>query len=183
MQQAIFLDRDGVIIENQAAYVRSWADVEIFPQALVALRRLAELPYKIMIVTNQSVVGRGIIELAAAEALNQRLVEVIEQAGGRIDGVYMCPHAPETRCACRKPQPGLITEARNDWHIDLSRSIMVGDAVTDMQAGLAAGVGHLIMVTTGRGRVQLQQVDQDLRAKITIFESLQAYVEDLLINL
>lgn len=176
------MDRDGVIIENQAAYVRSWADVEIFPQALIALRMLAKLPHKIIIVTNQSVVGRGIIELAAAKALNQRLVDVIDQAGGRIDAVYMCPHAPETRCTCRKPQPGLIVEAQNDWNLDLSGSIMVGDAVTDMQAGLAAGVDHLVMVTTGRGSAQLPQLDEHLRTKIAVFESLHAFVEDLPIN-
>ena len=94
MHPAIFLDRDGVIIENQPAYVRSWDDVQFIPQALVALARLRDSLFKIVIVTNQSAIGRGQITLSEADSINRRLVQVIEKAGGRIDGVFMCPHAP-----------------------------------------------------------------------------------------
>src|SRR5690606_36103474 len=95
MHPAIFLDRDGVIIENRPAYVRSWEDVEIFPQALTALARVCKSPYKIVIVTIQSGVGPGLIQMETAEEINRRLVREIEKAGGRIDAVLMCPHAPE----------------------------------------------------------------------------------------
>ena len=89
MNPAIFLDRDGVIIENVDTYVRSWSDVVIYPEAIRALSRLSETAYKIIIVTNQSVVGRGIISVSDAQAINQRLIQIIEQSGGRIDGIYM----------------------------------------------------------------------------------------------
>ena len=154
LQPAIFLDRDGVIIENRANYVRSWADVTIFEPAVAALARIRHAPYKIIIVTNQSAVGRGIISLETAWAINDRLVQEIEKRNGRVDAVYMCPHAPTDNCHCRKPQPGLLLQAAADHQIDLTRSWMIGDALTDLQAGRAAGVAEVVLLQTGRGATQ-----------------------------
>ena len=154
MQPAIFLDRDGVIIQNRPNYVRSWQDVEIIPGSLEALAQLRDSPFKIVIITNQSAVGRGIISLATVEEINRRLVSEIERVGGRVDAVYICPHKPSDRCTCRKPEPGLIQQAAADLSLDLSRSILVGDALTDLQAGRAAGVGSVALVRTGRGQEQ-----------------------------
>jgi len=156
MQPAIFLDRDGVIIENCPEYVRSWDDVQIFDQALAALARIRHSPYLIVGVTNQSAIGRGIISLAQAHSINARLVETIMHAGGRMDGIYMCPHAPEENCSCRKPQPGLLLQAAQELGVDLNRSIMIGDALTDVLAGQAAGVNQTALVLTGRGYAQSQ---------------------------
>ena len=153
---AVFLDRDGVIVENVDAYVQSWNDIIFLPSALEALRKLSASDYKIIMVTNQSAVGRGIITLAQAQDINQKVVDVIREWGGRIDGVYMCPHAPHEHCDCRKPLPGLILQAAAGHCIDLARSFAVGDALTDIQAGQAAGILHNILVKTGRGGGQLQ---------------------------
>jgi D-glycero-D-manno-heptose 1,7-bisphosphate phosphatase len=153
-QPAIFLDRDGVIIENRPSYVRSWADVYIYPQALEALALAGRTAYKILLVTNQSAVGRGIISRETADDINRRLVDEIKSAGGRIEVVFMCPHRPEDNCACRKPQPGLLHQAADSLHLDLSRSLMIGDALTDLAAGQAAGVRQTILVKTGRGTTQ-----------------------------
>jgi D-glycero-D-manno-heptose 1,7-bisphosphate phosphatase len=155
MVPALFLDRDGVIIENRPGYVRSWSDVLIYPQALYALSKIASTSYKIFIVTNQSPIGRGLMTKAAADSINTRLLREIRDAGGRIDGVFMCPHAPQKDCDCRKPRPGLIYQAARTHLIDLSHSILVGDALTDIQAGQAAGLGTLALVLTGRGAAQL----------------------------
>lgn len=155
-QPAIFLDRDGVVIENCSRYVRSWADVEIFPQALDALAAVRDAPRRIVLVTNQSAVGRGIISHETAEAINDQLLDVIRRAGGRVDAVYMCPHGPDDGCGCRKPRPGLLLQAAADLNIDLDRSIMIGDALSDVQAGQAAGVAQAILLRTGRGRDQEQ---------------------------
>lgn len=152
-QPAIFLDRDGVIIENCSNYVRSWADVAIFPQAIAALAAIHDCPYRIVLVTNQSAVGRGHITLATATAINDRLLAHVRAAGGRIDAVYMCPHGPDDGCDCRKPQPGLLLQAAEELGIDLSRSVMIGDALSDVMAGQAAGV-RAVLLRTGRGRVQ-----------------------------
>jgi len=154
MHPAVFLDRDGVIIENRPAYVRDWSEVTFYPQALDALARAYASPYKFVIVTNQSAIGRGIMTLARAQELNQKLVAAIEQHGGRIDGVYMCPHAPEAGCACRKPEPELILQAAQELSLDLGRSILIGDALSDILAGQAAGVQRNVLVRTGRGASQ-----------------------------
>ena len=157
MHPAIFLDRDGVIIENHANYIRKWADVVFYPKALAALARMYSSPYKIIIVTNQSVVGRNIISKQAAMAINQQILKVITAAGGRIEGIYMCPHAPQDQCDCRKPNPGLLLQAAKDLDIDLQSSAMIGDAWSDLLAGQNAGVGHLILVLTGRGEEQASE--------------------------
>lgn len=155
MRPAIFLDRDGVVIENRPNYVRRWEDVAIFPAAVQALTQWASSPYRVVFVTNQSAVGRGLITLAQAEAINRRLLALLTKSGCRVDGVLMCPHAPEANCACRKPRPGLLLEAARTWEIDLSRSMMIGDAWSDLQAGQAAGVTRVGLVKTGRGQQQL----------------------------
>jgi D-glycero-D-manno-heptose 1,7-bisphosphate phosphatase len=154
MYPAILLDRDGVIIENRPKYVRSWKDVAIFPQAVSALSRVRSSPYKIILVTNQSAIGRGIISYQEAEAINKRLIARLERAGCRIDGVFMCPHAPEAQCACRKPQPGLILQAVQSLSLDISRSWMIGDAWSDLLAGYRAGIHQNVLVRTGRGQEQ-----------------------------
>lgn len=157
MHPAIFLDRDGVIIENRQNYVRSWSDVAIYPGALKVLAEISTTPNKVIIVTNQSVVGRGFISLAEAEAINKRLVERIVAAGGRVDGVFMCPHRPEDMCYCRKPRPGLLLQAQRALLLNMDRSIMIGDALSDLQAAQAAGVGRCALVRTGRGKIQALQ--------------------------
>jgi D-glycero-D-manno-heptose 1,7-bisphosphate phosphatase len=162
MYPAIFLDRDGVIIENRPAYVRSWADVEVFPEALAALARIRNHPYKIVMVTNQSGVGRGLIPAATVDEINRRLLSAVEAAGGHIDAVFTCPHRPEDACDCRKPQPGLLLQAAKALSLDLGRSIMIGDALSDLRAGQAAGVKKLALVKTGRGAKQALLPASDL---------------------
>lgn len=180
MIPAIFLDRDGVIIQNRDTYVRAWSDVEFLPNALQALARLAASHYSIVLVTNQSVVGRGIISLQKATEINARVVENILQAGGRIDGVFMCPHAPDDHCDCRKPRPGLLNQAAQLLSIDLSRSIMIGDALTDIQAGKNAGVEIAILVRTGRGEVQRELPQATALQPFIICEDLSTAVKTIL---
>lgn len=179
MLPAIFLDRDGVIIENRPNYVRSWNEVVIYPQALEALVKLNSSPYKIVIITNQSAVGRGIIPLEVAWDINRRLVEVIEKAGGRVDGIFMCPHAPDEGCDCRKPKPGLFFQAARDLSIDLQRSIMIGDALSDLLAGQAAGIPRTALVLTGRGTEQTELPPHPGLEPYQVFESLAEALEDI----
>lgn len=154
LQPAVFLDRDGVINQNRASYVLSWADVVFLPGSVAALARLAGYPFKVVVVTNQSAVGRGLLAPEGLAAINTGLVRSIIAAGGRIDAVYACPHRPDEGCDCRKPRPGMLLQAAAELGIDLRRSYMVGDAVTDVEAALAVGCQPL-MVRTGRGESQL----------------------------
>lgn len=177
---AIFLDRDGVINENRANYVRRWADVEIFPQALTALAKAAASPYKIIVVTNQSAVGRGIITLAQANEINQRLLAEVRQHGGRVDAAYICPAAPHENAPCRKPQPGMLQQAAADHALDLSQSYMVGDALTDIAAGRNAGVQAAFLVRTGRGLAQLQLPQAQQHQPLMVFDDLTAVIDHIL---
>jgi len=180
MFPAVFLDRDGVIIENVHTYVRSWDDVAFLPGSLEALARLAAGPYKVVMVTNQSAVGRGILQLAQAEAINVRIVETIHQLGGRVDGAYICPHGPQDGCDCRKPLPGLLLRAAAELDIDLANSIMVGDALTDLQAGQAAGVKRSFLVLTGRGQEQAALLGAAQLASGGVFPDLAAVLAEWL---
>lgn len=180
MYPAIFLDRDGVIIENRQNYVRSWADVSIFPQALEAIAQLSKSNYKVVIVTNQSGVGRGLIPLEVANEINRKLLAKITASGGRIDGVFMCPHAPADNCNCRKPAPGLLLQAAEALSLDLSHSVMIGDALTDLQAGVAAGVKQVMLVRTGRGADQETLPAAAQLGPFPAYENLTAAIADLL---
>lgn len=174
---AIFLDRDGVIIENRDAYVRSWDDVEIFESAIDTLIGIEHFPYLIVIVTNQSAVGRGIITFEQAVEINDRLVSIIRDRGGRVDGVYICPHSPTDRCDCRKPKPGMLLSAAQALDIDLENSIMVGDALTDLEAGIQAGVKDTILLETGRGLLQASLPQAEEYKSSLRFPDLTAAVE------
>jgi D-glycero-D-manno-heptose 1,7-bisphosphate phosphatase len=148
---AIFLDRDGVIIENRADYVKSVAEVRFIPGALAALARVARLgAHRLVIVTNQSAIGRGLMTPAAAEAVNAYVRQQTEAAGGRLDGLFVCPHRPDAGCDCRKPAPGLLLQAAAALDLDLTASVMIGDALSDVHAAHAAGA-HALLVRTGLG--------------------------------
>lgn len=180
MDSAVFLDRDGVIIQNRENYVCSWNDVEFLPSALNALERLSQTSYKIIVVTNQSAIGRGIITLQEAEAINRRIIKEIEKSGGRVDLFLTCPHAPEAHCLCRKPQPGLIQKAAEQLSIDLESSALIGDALTDIQAGSAAGIKTLILVKTGRGREQLLLAQTIVQPHFLIADHLLSAIDIIL---
>jgi D-glycero-D-manno-heptose 1,7-bisphosphate phosphatase len=156
---AIFLDRDGVIVENRADYIKSLDEVRILPGALAALASAAGLDCRIIVVTNQSVIGRGLLSEAGLRAINASLDAAIRAAGGRIDAWYFCPHHPDNGCACRKPKPGMLLDAAADWNLDLAASVLIGDAVTDLQAARAAGA-QAIMVRTGLGHGQTAALSQ-----------------------
>jgi D-glycero-D-manno-heptose 1,7-bisphosphate phosphatase len=154
--RALLLDRDGVICENRADYVRRPEQFRFLPGALGALVALSRAGYKLIVVTNQSMVGRGIVPRAGLEAVHRLMRDEVERAGGAITDVLACEHAPGAGCPCRKPQAGLILEAlrRHDLGADL---YMVGDHTDDVTAALRAAV-RPIHVETGRGRASRVRV-------------------------
>jgi D-glycero-D-manno-heptose 1,7-bisphosphate phosphatase len=137
--RAVLLDRDGVINRRRPGHVRSWAEFEFLPGALEALRRLRVAGERVLVLTNQSVVGRGLIAAAQLDEIHRRMCAAVEGAGGRIDAVLACVHSPAERCGCRKPAPGLFVHAAEALGVDLGRSLMIGDAWTDVEAARAAG--------------------------------------------
>jgi D-glycero-D-manno-heptose 1,7-bisphosphate phosphatase len=159
-QAAVFLDRDGVINRNRPDYVRRWEQFEFLPGALEALRDLAREDLPVLVVSNQSAVGRRLMSPQDLEEINARMLGAVAAAGGRIDGAYYCPHAPEEGCLCRKPAPGLLVRAMRRFEVDPGRSCLVGDGVVDMLAARELGIPS-ILVLTGRGQEAL--VDPRLR--------------------
>jgi D-glycero-D-manno-heptose 1,7-bisphosphate phosphatase len=160
---AVFLDRDGVINQDRTDYIKSWSEFTFVEGALDALRCLAVSPYAVVVVSNQSAVGRGLISQDVVDDIHRHMVEAVRRAGGRIDAVYYCPHAPNAGCACRKPRPGLILRAAREMDLDLHASWLVGDNLRDLQAAIAAGV-RPVLVQTGHGKAvsRLENLPTDL---------------------
>jgi D-glycero-D-manno-heptose 1,7-bisphosphate phosphatase len=147
--QAIFLDRDGVLNENRADHVKSGREFVWLPGSLRALAALARQELPIIVVTNQSMVGRGIAPESVLVGIHARMRREALAHGGRIDAVYACLHTPSAACLCRKPRPGLLHQAAAVHRIDLARSVLIGDAFTDYQAAMAAKMAY-IHVRSGR---------------------------------
>ncbi len=149
-RRAIFLDRDGVISVNRADYVKTWDEFVFLPRALDALKQLAASEFLLIVTTNQSVVGRGIMTQATLDDIHARMLDAIRARGGRIDAIYSCPHAPEENCDCRKPRTEMYRRAAEQFGIDTTRSYVIGDAKEDVQAAQSIGA-EPILVQTGRG--------------------------------
>jgi D-glycero-D-manno-heptose 1,7-bisphosphate phosphatase len=150
----VFLDRDGVINENRDDHVKSWEEFRFIPGALSAIRMLREAGVHVFVVTNQAVIGRGILTHTMLEDIHTRMTVNISAAGGKVHDLRYCPHTPEQACLCRKPQPGMLLDLAARWQVDLGRAYMVGDALTDIEAATSAGC-RSILVQTGRGLEQM----------------------------
>jgi D-glycero-D-manno-heptose 1,7-bisphosphate phosphatase len=155
----VFLDRDGVINVDAPDYIKSWAEFSFIPGSLDAIARLTEAGIMVIIITNQSAVNRGMISLTELETMHSRLGQAISDSGGRLTGIFFCPHRPDEGCGCRKPKPGMIFAARERYGIDLARAFMVGDSVKDILAGKAAGC-RTILVKTGNGNAAIQSLQE-----------------------
>ena len=160
MSPGIFLDRDGVINRERSDYVKSWHEFVFLPGALQALRKLATLQWPIIIITNQSAIGRELMTDETVADIHHRMLAAISKAGGRIDGIFVCPHHPRDGCNCRKPLPGLLHHAARSHKIHLPTSYFVGDAVTDLLAAQAAGC-RSILVQSGRQGPELHTLTKN----------------------
>jgi histidinol-phosphate phosphatase family protein len=141
-RRALFVDRDGTLIAD-AGYPRDPALVELLPGAADALRELSG-SFALVIISNQSGIGRGLVSAAEARAVHDRVIDVFARAGVAFAGAYYCPHAPGDGCPCRKPAPGLLFDAACELGLDLTASIMLGDKPSDLAAGRAAGCRYTI---------------------------------------
>ena len=145
LSSAVFIDRDGTIMED-CVYCSDPKNVRLFPGVPEALRRLKSNGFKLIIITNQSGIGRGLFTVKQYRAVE---AELLRQLGvGLIDATYFCPDAPDEHCACRKPKPGMVVEATQEHQIDLSRSFLIGDSEIDVECAHNAGVRG-IRVQTG----------------------------------
>ena len=180
-RKAVFLDRDGTI-NVEVQYLSQVKDFQLIPGVPWALKRLKDAGFLLVVVTNQSGIGRGLYDEAALETVHSHMHADLANFGAPIDACYFCPHHPEhatgvyrRECGCRKPLPGMLLQAARDLDIDLAASFMIGDKVADVEAGLAAGCTSLL-VLTGYGSAQ-----QDaLPAGVQAYPDLPAAAEAIL---
>lgn len=173
MRDAVFLDRDGVINENRDDHVKSWREFAFMPGVFTPLRRLAESGLAVVVISNQSAVGRGLISQQELDTIHRQMTREIKRNGGRVDAIHYCPHHPADGCDCRKPRPGLLLRAATRLNLDLSRSFLVGDAQSDLEAALSAGC-RPVLVLTGRGRDQLAHIPPNILAQCHVADDLSA---------
>ena len=147
--RAVFLDRDGTINVGTPTYERvdSLGKVELLPNSLEALRLLSSLDYKVFFVTNQAGLAEGLISQADFDAINNKVLSLIEPSGINVAATYVCPHGENDNCECRKPKPKLLLDAAREYGIDLSKSWMIGDRPTDVLTGVNAGAKGILVKT------------------------------------
>ncbi len=155
--KAVFLDRDGTIVEERG-YITVPDDVALIPGAAEGIAALRAAGWKVLVVSNQGAVAKGLLTEDDLSQINLRMVALLAAAGAQVDGVYCCPHHPDGTepeyaidCDCRKPRPGLLEQAARDHDLDLPECVMVGDTARDLEAGRAAGVASTVLVLTGHG--------------------------------
>jgi len=178
MNRAVFLDRDGTIIEEKD-FLHRPDDVVFFAGAGPALRRLQAEGFRLFIVTNQSGVGRGYFTLEDVEKVNRHLEEQLGRVGVRFERIYVAPEAPGTPSHGRKPSPQFLFDARDEFRLDLAKSYMIGDKLVDLECGWNAGVKRCILVRTGYG-AQVERESPDRIGKAVVVEDLTAGTEWIL---
>ncbi len=178
----VILGRDGVLNEFREGHVTAPEEWVPVPGALEAVARLHQANYHVVVATNQSGIGRGMIDMAAVNAVHARMHEMLQAQGGRVDAVFFCPHTPEDDCDCRKPKPGMLLDIGRRYGVDLTAVPVVGDTLRDLQAARDAGCEpHLVLTGRARGLAgePLQQLlEQAPGARV--HEDLNAFVDFLL---
>lgn len=149
--KTVFIDRDGVINRDSPDYIKTRAEFHFLPGSLEAFRLLSEHRYTVIVITNQSVIGRKLTSPDELQLIFEMMKQDIVKAGGLVTDIMFCPHTPSDHCQCRKPQPGMIFDARDKHGIDLATSVMIGDSVKDILCAENAGVGRTVLVKTGNG--------------------------------
>ena len=139
MNKAVFLDRDGIINKERKDYVKTVDELEIFENISWCIQQLKKNNYLVIVITNQSAINRGLIDIQKINEIHAEIQHYLAKFNTKIDAFYFCPHRPDENCFCRKPNPGLIIQASNDFDIDLKSSWMIGDNESDILSGQNAG--------------------------------------------
>lgn len=179
MQQLIILDRDGVINHDSDEFIKSPDEWEAIPGSLEAIAKLNQAGYRIVVVTNQSGLSRGLFTLDDLHQIHHKMHKFLEDVGGTVEAIFFCPHHPKEECQCRKPRPGMFQDIANRLGISLVNVPVVGDSLGDLQAAIASGAKP-ILVLTGKGK---QTVDEMLGFDdVPIYNDLADFVNHFLVD-
>lgn len=172
----IILDRDGVINEDSDDYIKSPIEWRPISGSLESIAKLNQHGYTVVIVTNQSGIGRKLFTIETLNNIHIKMNTHLAQFGGVIDAIFFCPHIPKDNCSCRKPKPGLYNDVAERLRVSLSKVFCVGDKLTDIQAAQSAGAKP-VLVKTGKGQ---SQIDEGLiPAGIPTYNDLASFVDEL----
>lgn len=180
----LVLDRDGVINEDSDDYIRQLADWHPLPGSIEAIARLSQAGYRIAIATNQSGLSRGYFGLDELETIHQTLCQLVEERGGRIEGIFYCPHLPDAGCNCRKPATGLLQAIEDELDDRLADCYFIGDSLKDLQAARKYGC-RPVLVRTGKGAGTVRQlnssgVDIERPGEIPVYDDLARAADAIL---
>jgi D-glycero-D-manno-heptose 1,7-bisphosphate phosphatase len=167
LRPAVFLDRDGTIIDD-IGYLADPAGISFYPGVPEALKRLQDRGYLLVVITNQSGIGRGYFNEETALWLNLTMVRLLKEKGVALAAIYYCPHHPEDNCRCRKPELLMVQRAQCDLDIDPNRSWVVGDLDKDVKTGLKAGVRPILV---GTGKTEKGDIPADVKRCETVVEA------------
>jgi len=173
----IILDRDSVINYDSDAYIKHPDEWIALPGSLEAIGRLTRDGWRVVIATNQSGIGRQLFDMYTLNQIHEKLRHQVQQHGGRIDAIFVCPHHPEDGCSCRKPKPGLFQQIANRFDVNLKQTITIGDSLRDLQAGISVGCLPWL-VRTGNG--QQTQANRELPENTYISDNLESAVNKIL---
>ena len=176
--RCVFIDRDGVINHDSEAYIKSLDEFIPIEGSYEAIAALSRAGWPVIVVTNQSALARGLIDRSTLERIHERLIEDVRRYGGTITDILFCPHLPEDGCSCRKPGIGMLLEAVSRHHIDLIRSVMIGDSARDIECGIRAGC-KTVLVLTGNGRKALTELTRIGLKPDAVFDSLRQAADRL----
>jgi D-glycero-D-manno-heptose 1,7-bisphosphate phosphatase len=174
----IILDRDGTINEDSDDYIKSPDEWIPLPGSIEAIGRLSRAGYQVVVATNQSGIARGYYDMDTLNRIHARMIDKVTEQGGKIDGIFICPHGPNDECDCRKPKPGLYVEIGKRLNSSLNGVYAVGDSVRDIVAARDAGASP-VLVRTGKGERALEEPGPELE-DVPIFDDLAAFAEHLL---
>ena len=169
-RELIILDRDGVINRDSKAFVKSPDEWLPLPGSIDAIARLSKAGYTLAVASNQSGLARGLFDRATLDAMHAKLHHLVDEAGGRIDRIVVCPHGPDDGCDCRKPKPGLLEQLGQHYEQSLDGVIVVGDSLRDLEAATAVGA-RPVLVRTGNGAETEKKLSGELEG-IDVFDSL-----------
>ena len=169
----VILDRDGVINEDSAAYIKSPEEWLPISGSLEAIAQLNRNGYRVAVLTNQAGIAHGFLDLATLERIHAKMRKQAEEQGGQIEAIFFCPHGPGDACHCRKPQTGLYEQFANQYNVDLDGVPAVGDSLRDIQAAQSVGA-EAILVETGNGRRTLKRNPKlDVPTFVNLHEAVQ----------
>lgn len=174
----IILDRDGVINHDSDLYIKSPDEWIAIDGSLEAIVRLNHAGFLVTVATNQSGIARGLFDDYTLQKIHFKMAKRLSLLGGKIDGVFYCPHSSVDNCNCRKPKSGMFLEILTHFNIESKNVIAIGDSLRDLQAAISAGINKPILVRTGKGKKT--EVDINLPANTPVFDNLASAVDNIL---